>query len=189
MPSPCLKGTPVEILHEIALATVRASPIGPPTDLYALLLTCWHLNDSLSAKQNPGLYANVLDKQFDCDVLYRHFGQLTPECASAELRRRFNALKCIRRGRVHDPELPEALFTAFLLLVENVRLNSAQLRWADLHGVVHTYLRERLFVGSESNNGWPLENETNSLVIYIAWLMSSRGGSFPTINFPSSYTV
>ena len=74
-----------------------------------------------------------------------------------------------------DPDLMEAFFVAFVLLLEDQGQNFAQLQRAGLANLVHRYLREKIFIGSESDNGWPLANEINALAVSIAWLTSSRG--------------
>lgn len=171
-------GAPPEIIHKIVLFTVLESSVGPPGELYSLLLTCRALHRCLSLHACSSLYAQIFSRKFDSESLERRFGigRLSPHHTKLELRRRFNALRCFRKGFVEEECLQEAFFIAFLMMLEDDGQNARQLRWAGLPFILLTFLRQRLYKGSEKNDGWPVDNEKNSLVVALLWMMTSRGG-------------
>jgi hypothetical protein len=62
-----------------------------------------------------------------------------------------------------------------MLTAEEPRqMNIDQLLWAGLPNLLLLFLRKRLYDGAGTNNGWPLANEINSLVIALAWRLSSE---------------
>jgi|ERR1700722_2001238 len=173
MPTTPFLRIPPEILRDIVIRSICISPIGMPHILYSLFLTCRSLYSTLSSF--PSLYTGLLIAQFDSELLINNLGQSFVDNAPFEWRRRVLALNCIYRGDLDDPDLMEAFFVAFVLLLEDQGQNFAQLQRAGLANLVHRYLREKIFIGSESDNGWPLANEINALAVSIAWLTSSRG--------------
>jgi hypothetical protein len=178
MPHPSLLGSPYEVLRSIVLFAVGSSQLGPPKEYHSLALTCRSLNARLSFNADPTLHSDILSQKFDRGALDRPFGQSVIDHVGVELPRRFMALKCIRRGCLDDPALLDALYVAFILFLENDGRNVVQLQWAGLHSIVHRYLREKMSMGSETNDGWPLDNEINTLVVTLAWLVTTRGESF-----------
>jgi hypothetical protein len=186
MPPLFLLAFPPEILHHIVISAISASPIGPPTVLLSLLLTCQALYVSLSPQNYPSLYVDLFVTQFDSGALVRRLGHLPPEHTRFEWSRRLIALKCLRRGHSDDPELLDALLIAFFMLLENDGQNLAQLQWAGLSSFVHRYVRDKVLDGPGIHNGWPLNNEINTLVVFIAWVTSSRGESSLSSLFPFS---
>ena len=80
---------------------------GPPTHLVPLLCTSRTIHDVLSFRRNSHLYADLFRVKFDYDAPTRRLGKhwLTTPCLSSELRKRFAALKRIKRrefGHVDD---------------------------------------------------------------------------------------
>jgi hypothetical protein len=122
--------------------------------------------------------------KFDIPSPWRHFpnSQLTVDNIERELRKRFRALQRIRRGDIADPDILESLSTIYIMMLEDDGLNWDQLLWAELPSFMRRFLRERLMVGAETNNGWPTENEVNMLAVSIFWLMSCSGSLSPTIS-------
>lgn len=108
---------------------------------------------------------------------WRNFsgGQLTVDNIEHELSKRFRALHRIRRGDIADPNILESLSTIYIMMLEDDGRNWEQLLWAQLPIFMTRFLRERLMVGAETNNGWPTENEVNVLAVSIFWLMSCSG--------------
>ncbi|KAG1740668.1 hypothetical protein EDB19DRAFT_1908418 [Suillus lakei] len=131
--------TPAELLEQIVVIATRQHHQGPPSVLRSLRLT-----DRFSP--------------------WRHFpgGQLTVDNIEHELRKRFRALQRIRRGDIADPDILESLSTIYIMILEDDGRNWDQLLWAQLPIFMTRFLRERLMVGAETNNGWPTENEVSS---------------------------
>lgn len=90
---------PFEVLQLIAIKTVEEGKIGPPQNLYNLLLTCRAIYDSLSFDANPSFYADVFDLQFDTAPLRRRYAseRLTAVHRAHELKRRWTLLREIKR--------------------------------------------------------------------------------------------
>ncbi|KAG2078452.1 hypothetical protein BDR04DRAFT_1041415 [Suillus decipiens] len=128
-------------------------------------------NNALSPESNSYLYFVLFKDRFSP---WRHFpgAHLTADNIEHELRKRFRALKRIRRGDVADPDILESLSTIYIMMLEDDGRNWDQLLWARLPIFMTRFLRERLMVDAETNNGWPTENEVNILAVSIFWLMS-----------------
>ncbi|KAJ7938461.1 hypothetical protein B0H13DRAFT_1943147 [Mycena leptocephala] len=147
-----LLSTSPEVLRDIVLYAVGT--LGPPHEWYNLLLCCQTFRRQLDT---PAMHTLLFAKKFH-----------VPADAKKELQRRFLALKFFKRG---DHSLDDhASFTA----QEPRQMNVDQLLWAGLPDLLLLFLKQRLNDGAENNHGWPLCNETNSLVIALMWLLSSE---------------
>ncbi|KAG0706197.1 hypothetical protein DFH29DRAFT_187553 [Suillus ampliporus] len=166
--------TPAELLEKIVLFAVHQHRQGPPSILRSLRLTCRMSNNALSPESNSYLYFMLFMDRFDMPSPSRQFsgGQLTVDNIERELRKRFRALQRIRRGEIADPDILESLSTIYIMMLEDDGRNWDQLLWAQLPLFMTRFLRERLMMGAEINNGWPRENEVNMLAVSIFWLMS-----------------
>ena len=116
----------------------------------------------------------LLDK-FDISSPRSHLSQGTLNFANIEqeVQRRRAALNIIRKGNIWAPNLAEALATVYVMLLEDDGHNLEQVIWAGLPDFIPIYMRARLLEGA--SHGWPLENELNTLVVSLHWLVSSRG--------------
>lgn len=166
--------TPLELLEHIVLLTTGNNSCGPPSVLRTLRLSCRTLNQALSVERNPHLYLMLYSDGFDMSP-YRH---LPPERLSVpnlkhELKNRYAALQCIRRREFQHPNLAGVLATVYAVLLEDDGRNYEQIIWADLPGFLQQFLQEHLFKGAADNNGWPLENEVNTLVVTLFWFITS----------------
>ncbi|KAJ7756333.1 hypothetical protein B0H16DRAFT_698707 [Mycena metata] len=162
-----------EVLRAIVLLAVDA--LGPPHEWNSLVRSCKTLRRRLDTPaMHTLLFANAF--HVPADVL-----PLLPAHAKAELKRRFLALKYFRRGRAQcfddSGTFTDALWVAYIMLraEEPRQMNVDQLLWAGLPGLLLLYIQQRLNDGAKDNHGWPLCNETNSLVITLMWLLSSEG--------------
>ncbi|KAF9221739.1 hypothetical protein BS17DRAFT_757110 [Gyrodon lividus] len=167
--------TPPELLEEIALFAIRDASRGPPALLRSLLLTCRMSYDALSSETNPHFYLMLFLDKFDVSSPRRHLSRdrLTLQNMEQEVKRRYAALQIIRRRDLRHPDLAEAFATIYIMLLEDDGRNKEQILWADLPTFMQMFIRERLLEGAAGNHGWPLENELNTLVIALFWLMSS----------------
>lgn len=178
MPTSFLQLLP-ETLEEILLVALEQSPLGPPTLLHTLFLTCRQLYHTLLYNVHPTFYAQIFARRFDFVDPHRHLKirELLPKHLSDELRVHCMALQCFRKvakeDSYDDPRLPEAFRTAYLMLLGDKGKNFAQLSWAGLPDLILTFLRRRLYPHASVNNGWPEENEGNCLAVAIFWLMTS----------------
>jgi hypothetical protein len=162
---------PTEILEGIALEVILSTPLGPPSDLIAILSTCKYIHHVLRMEHNPSLYAKAFKGMFDAGAARRRLGpramlsshladQLTLYCAT---------LQDIRDGDIYSEDLAHTLWTAFFMMMENDGKNRAQLEWAGLDNFINRRVRIMLYEGRGEFRGWPAENEENALSL---WLMA-----------------
>jgi hypothetical protein len=164
-----------EILERIAFHTGadRNFVPGPPTHLVPLLCTSRTIHDILSFRRNSHLYADLFRVKFDCGAPTRRLGKhwLTTPCLSSELRKRFTALKRIKRkafGHIDD------LWTAYLLLLEGDGRNETHLiEWAGIQDYLTMIILHR--AQGNSSYPWSLENEQDALIVWLLWMTSSPG--------------
>lgn len=164
---------PLEVLQKIVQYASLASPLGPPTELASLLLTCRSLH--IMIYPNCGdFYLNIFAQKFDINGPISRLGYGTVrDHAQLELHRRFSALKLFKEEHVDHPELTEALWIAYVML-SDCEDNSRQLLWAGLPSFLGVFIRKHLYRGADSNHGWPILNPRNSLALALSWLLCSR---------------
>jgi len=169
---------PQEIFQKIVLFATLTTSLGPPQDLYNCVLTCRQFSDFLSPRCAVELYSNIFAHKFDALVpTYRLSPAVLRENAALELHRRFSALKIFKNNEFDHCSLKEAFWIAYLMLEESdlsQKNNVNQLLRAKLPSFLDLYLRDRLYNGAETNNGWPLLNEQNSLAIALSWALTSQ---------------
>lgn len=178
-----------EVLQKILIHATATSPIGPPKEWFNLLLTCRHFRDCLSCNSGE-LFSTMFAQRFDIVAPVRRLGEsVVRKSAKLEMRRRFDAMKIFRRRRLDDASLTEAFWIAFLMWEDSDmgQKNIKQLLNAGLPSFLDLFLRERLYLGADANNGWPVANERNSLAMALLWLTASPStflfGIFTTQKF------
>ncbi|EIN05278.1 hypothetical protein PUNSTDRAFT_137962 [Punctularia strigosozonata HHB-11173 SS5] len=187
MPSPLLLAPP-EIVEEIILLATAAHPAGPPSSLYALQVTCRHLHRTLHANHNPRLFAGIYMQMFGDAHRIRTLVMardrtgdvsLLSQTLAVELQSRLGTMQVFRDVfasldiGLYDPKLPDAFLQAYLMLLQDPA-SVVQLRWARAYEVCLAWLKNRLHEGALANNGWPVENVTNALVVSLFWSLDSR---------------
>ncbi|KAH0828723.1 hypothetical protein J3R83DRAFT_3134 [Lanmaoa asiatica] len=170
MSSPVLR-LPLELLEKIVL-DLHDDPTSPPYRFLPLLLTSKHFYASLSFKSNNRLYARMFRICFDESAPARRLGDLNAAGLCIQLRVNYDALKCIRRRDIHADNILQTFWTCFLMMMENDGKNRCQLDAAGLFEFVDSFVRKRLY--ENSIDGWPAENEINSLAIWLLWLTSTE---------------
>ena len=169
------------VLNDIAFYLAIDPILGPPTNLFSLLLTSHTVYNHLSIANNTSLYARIFRHKFDSQAIERRLSDrwmFAPYLAH-ELRDRFIALKHIRRGNPSFRLDREALWKAYLMLLENDGLNERQLvAWANLPdwvlGVV--VLRSMNPGYSTSHLSDP---EGVSLALWVLWMSTTKGELSP----------
>ncbi|KAG2039047.1 hypothetical protein BDR03DRAFT_952673 [Suillus americanus] len=178
---------PQEVMENIAFFVATTTDVGPPSDLLPLLLSCRSLYRALSFDTNLHLCSRIFESKFDLSAAVRRLGQqvATPDVLSKELRKRFVCLKRIRAradSQIRTPDtmsnspiVSELLWLAYLMMLENDGKNVKQLReyagmeqwlmeyWFDDEGAS---LASKTLLEDE----WPLDNEHNSLAMWLFWL-------------------
>lgn len=176
------------ILDDIAFYLAVDPFLGPPTNLFSLLLTCRALYNHLSIANNSALYARIFRHKFDCKAIERRLsaGWTSAPCLARELRSRFIALQHIKHG---NPSLRldrEALWKAYLMLLENDGRNESQLvGWANLPNWILGVVALR---SSSTGRSIPhlSDPEGMSLAVWLLWMTSSKGEFSPLSPFVSS---
>ncbi|KAJ7153442.1 hypothetical protein C8R43DRAFT_445931 [Mycena crocata] len=169
MPASLLYASP-EVLRDIVLRAVGA--VGPPHEWYSMVLCCKAFRRQLDT---VAMHTLLFAQKFHAPVNVYH--PLLPVFAAEEMKRRFLALKLFRRGeRCLDERstFTDALWVAYVMLraEEPRQMNVNQLLWAGLPELLFHFLGNHLNDGAD--HGWPLCDETNSLVLALMWLLSSE---------------
>ncbi|KAL4267348.1 F-box domain-containing protein [Pleurotus pulmonarius] len=174
MPPSVWTSVPCDVIRNILLFTIPSA--GPPASLSSLRLTCRHLNNALQ-QCKPDLYIRIFALQFDLDPPFRCLGydrRILSQKVEDELRIRVTMLKDLRHDRLHGKRLDKALWTLYFMILQDQGHNLQQLRWAEAHAALRGFLRHRLYLGAEENNGWPVESAQNSLAVACLWFLSSK---------------
>lgn len=164
-----------EILECIAFHTATSAFLGPPTDLVSLLCASRVIYNAISFSNNSHLYADIFRFKFDYEAPVRRLTArwLTTNCLALELRKRFAALKRIRRG---EAQRLDDLWTAYLMMLESDGRNESQLiEWAGVEQFLHAVLIYRVRAPPGSSHAWFTESEGTALVVWLLWMTASRG--------------
>lgn len=184
---------PQEVLEHIAYFVATECLVGPPSGLPPLLSACRTIHRCLSFDNNPLLYARTFGYKFDCQAAIRRFGPriTVPGTLANELRKRCVLLKAFRNRfgtRAEQTEkqegssdmLHELLWLAYLMMLENDGKNEQQLKeYANLEAWLMEYWfdDEGASLASHriSQDQWPLEDEKNSIAMWLLWLLPRPG--------------
>jgi len=191
---------PQEVLEHIAYFVATECLVGPPSGLPHLLSTCRTIYQRLSFDNNPVLYARIFRYKFDCQAAMRRLGSRMTDSGTLanELRKRCTFLKLIRKrfgARAERPEkhggppdlLHDLLWLAYLMMLENDGKNEQQLRE---HAALEGWLMEYWFDDEGASlascrikqDQWPLEDEKNSIAMWLLWLFLRPGQDLPLIS-------
>jgi hypothetical protein len=114
---------------------------------------------------------------FDVGAVSRRLFHPRDSDLADELHRCCNVLKAIRRGDFIDSDgviVEETLFSAYILMLSNDGKNYAQLEHAGLDDYVNRFIATRVWVGTETNQGWPLDNANNSSALWLMWMTLTK---------------
>ncbi|KAJ6548293.1 hypothetical protein B0H10DRAFT_2129417 [Mycena sp. CBHHK59/15] len=159
-----------EVLERVAYEVTFLQPLGPPSGLVPLLLTCKTVNDRLSG--NPALYARIFRFKFDSSAVRRRAFDPTPAQYHDQL-----VLYCTQlqklRGLVRD-DCDEVLFCAYLMMLENDGRNAAQLAHAGLDSYLDIFVRTRLLDDRHKSHGWPSDNVASACALWLVWMTTTE---------------
>ncbi|KAF7317076.1 hypothetical protein HMN09_00442200 [Mycena chlorophos] len=172
MPPPVhLCSLPLEILELVAFELTCLTPLGPPSALIPLFQTCKHLNRALS--RNLLLYSQIFKFKFDTSAVLRRCPKPTPAQYYDQL-----VLYCMQlhklRGQVLADECDDVLFSAYLMMLENDGRNAAQLQHAGLDSYLDNFVRNRMWNGRGSAQGWPTDNTANACALWLVWMTTTE---------------
>ncbi|TDL26798.1 hypothetical protein BD410DRAFT_825292 [Rickenella mellea] len=190
-----LNTIPVEVLHHISFFAATHQQLGPPSALPALLRLNKRIHHALSQHVYPLLYARIFLAKFDGSAPLRRLGahEMTVRALGDELRRRFDVMGRVRRkfgacvpetSSYEDDEDDEttlheaslALWTLYIMLLENTSLNERQLReYAHLDEWLMDYWFHPLGASCTTlsiiQGRWPPNNECTALAMWLFWLL------------------
>ena len=165
---------PLEVLEAIAFwVAIEDASITPLSNLIPLLLLDRETNKFLSS--DP-LYARIYGTKFDIGTTTRRLGKerLTARGLAAELKKRCTHLRAIR-NLSPDPELIEqAVWTAFVMVLENDGKNERQL----LEYAHMTHWLEQCWVRISKTlqgDGWPPNSLIHSVYMWLLCNFYSKG--------------
>ncbi|KAF9223345.1 hypothetical protein BS17DRAFT_796036 [Gyrodon lividus] len=168
------------ILDSIAFHLAIDPFLGPPVHLVSLLLTCRAVYHHLSIANNSRLYADIFCFKFDCAAVERRLSAkwTSAPCLAQELCSRFIALKHMRRGEPSLRSDRDALWKAYLMMLENDGRNEQQLfSWANLSDWVLGAVILRSSPPSASHGDSSLyqsDPEGISLAVWLLWMSNSK---------------
>lgn len=199
---------PPEILEHIAYFVATQSQVGPPSELLPLLTTCRRIYHHLSFANNPVLYARTFNYKFDSKAAIQRLGShiAIPRTLAIELRKRCVCLRLIRTRsgtrREHVVEnaqsvhhLHDLLWLAYLMMLENDGKNEQQLTdYAHMGAWLTEYWFDddgnSLAPHRISQEQWPLDDENNSIAMWLFWFFLRPGlGSFLLLTIYSTVCV
>jgi hypothetical protein len=173
-----LLSLPDELIHQCSFHVIAHDPLGPPHALIPLALICRAFNLVVSSH---AFRARICRLMFDVGAVSRRLFHPRDSDLADELHRCCNLLKDIRRGDVTESEdsfVDDTLASAYLLMLSNDGKNYAQLEHAGLDAYVNKFIMTRLWEGSETNQGWPLDNFINSIALWLMWMTLTKRWSF-----------
>lgn len=170
-----LLSLPDELIHQCSFHVVAHEPLGLPHALIPLALICRAFNLVVSSH---AFKARIYRFKFDVGAVTRRLFMPRDSDLADELQRCCNVLKEIRSGEVtesgEDPVVDDTLISAYLLMLSNDGKNYAQLEHAGLDAYVDKFIMTRLWEGSETNHGWPLDNFSNSAALWLMWMTLTK---------------
>jgi hypothetical protein len=160
---------PLEVLEDIAFwVATEDTSITPLRNLIPLLSLDRETSKFLSFDSNPPLYARIYATKFDTSTTTRRLGKekLTARGLAAELKKRCTHLRVIR-SLSFDLELTEAaMWTAFVMMLENDGKNAKLLleyarivNWLGLYWVTVSKVLEK--------EGWPANSLLHSICMWL----------------------
>ncbi|KAJ7632731.1 hypothetical protein FB45DRAFT_913313 [Roridomyces roridus] len=159
---------PPEVLEHVAYQLACLTPLGPPSDLVPLLLTCKKVRSRLSGNT---LYSRIFSFKFDDGAVKRRAFLPTPGQYFDQLK-----LYCTLLQRLSAPfpadDCDDLLFGVYLMMLENDGRNAAQLIHAGLTSYLDNFLRTRMW--SDASHGWPTSRTSVSCALWLVWMMSTR---------------
>ena len=162
-----------DTLEDIVVHSLEYDPpTSPPRALLSLMLTCRLIYNVLCPRNNARLYCRVFAHKFDYAAFARRSPPPWPFPLFPELKKRFEALHCIKQGDCHHPALQDAFLVAYIMVLEDDTLNYRYLQDAGLPALLHKYITGRLRSG---HNDWPVEDACNTLAVALFWHMTSQG--------------
>jgi len=168
---------PLEVLEDVAFwVATEDTSIAPLSNLIPLLLLDRESNKFLSFNSNHPLYARIYATKFDTKTTTRRLGKgrLTAHCLAKELKRRWVHLRAIRTLSFELELIEPAIWTAFVMMLENdgknerLLLEQAQIT----HWLKHYWVA---ISNSLEEEGWPSNDLSHSICMWLLCNFYPRG--------------
>ncbi|TFK42225.1 hypothetical protein BDQ12DRAFT_598949 [Crucibulum laeve] len=166
---------PHEILQEIALELVKLTPLGPPTALLPLLLTCKSFYSALSPIHAPTLASRIFAFKFDASPVVRREFRPTTAGYAEQLEANCRCLQALKAGDVQGLDVEETLLAVLVMMMENEDgRNRAQLEWARAGEYAERWVREKLYETRGMCDGWPEESMVSACALWVMWMFTTK---------------
>ncbi|KAI0829030.1 hypothetical protein BC628DRAFT_1533672 [Trametes gibbosa] len=166
---------PHDVILAIAAQLASIDPLGPPTHLPPLFLSCRYVHAVLH-QHRKFLFARICRDKFDTRAAVRRLGPtaITTTALAFQLKKQTLALKRLRQCDLSSCHLTSDLWTAYLMFMENDGRNYSHLmHYAHLDLFLERFMDSTLWAHRESNLGWPVDSTPNSLVVWMLWFTMS----------------
>ena len=168
---------PLEVLEDIALRVVTEdTSLAPLSNLIPLLLLDRETNKFLSFDSNHPLYARIYAAKFDTKATTRRLGKarLTAQGLAEELKIRYTHLRAIRNLSTELELIEPAIWTAFVMMLENDGKNEELLLE---HAQITHWLKHYWVAISSSleGEGWPPDNLFHAVCMWLLCSFYPRG--------------
>ncbi|KAK0200783.1 hypothetical protein DFS33DRAFT_1386705 [Desarmillaria ectypa] len=169
--APSLLGIPPELIRKIVF--LAHAPLGIPSILHPLLLTCRYTYSILSA---PETYSQLFVTHFDVPPHSIVDETTFRQHAKCEMVRRYMTLRTLHQGQVDSEHVLDVLWCALSMFQYSAvgQKNIKLLLQAGVSEFLTSFILSRLYDASGENNGWPIENEINCLALLLLWVSTSR---------------
>ncbi|KAF8657156.1 hypothetical protein AX16_002270 [Volvariella volvacea WC 439] len=159
-----------------ALDTASTANHGPLGQLFPVLLSCRYFHNYLNPHKpaSAALYRRIFLHKFDTTAVVRR--AFSPH--SANYLDQFilyqEYLHIIASGDVDRPTAPDALYMAYIMLLENDGKNREQLERVGVYQFAKSWVNKHLYDGCERNAGWPVVNDANACALWIMWMCTTE---------------
>ncbi|KAK7030845.1 hypothetical protein VNI00_013953 [Paramarasmius palmivorus] len=180
---PSLCSLPLEILDNIAFFVACPTLQGPPVSLTPLLLSCKTLHESLG--NSAALYTKIFKYKFSFSAISRRSFSPRGSDYLFQLQLYTRVLKDVTKraktGNVGDPapnsedhSVEDLMWILWAMCLEDDGCNRIQMNSAGVYHWVEAYVRQKLYAGSEKNNGWPIDNAVNACSLHVLWYLTTK---------------
>lgn len=160
---------PLEVLEDIVFwVAIENTSIPTPSGLIPLLLLDRETNKFLSFDSNHPLYARIYAAKFDTKTTTRRLGKarLTARGMAEELKKRCVHLRAIRTLSFDVELIEPAIWTAFVMMLENDEKNEKLLLE---HVKIARWLKQywTALSGTLEEEGWPSNNLFHAICMWL----------------------
>ncbi|ESK87556.1 hypothetical protein Moror_2005 [Moniliophthora roreri MCA 2997] len=180
---PPLCSLPPEILDNIAFHLSCPHLVGIPVSLTPLLQSCRSIYSKLSS--STALHPRIFKYKFSFSAISRRSFSPRSSDYLFQLQLYTRVLQDVRiraqNGNVGDPEpesedmsIEDLMWALWMMCLEDDGCNRIQMDSVGAYRWVEQYVRQRLHLGSENTNGWPIDNAVNACALHVLWYLTTK---------------